>query len=252
MKKLLRKTAYLSAMLLVLSSCKKDEDAPEANSEPFQATHMKFDGKNDFLNMSGPLSGITDFTFEAKFLTKSEDTDYRRIIGWGGFDLEIVDQNGVVKVYYDGTWKTTTGTGIRDDQWHHVAVARDATSLIVYLDGAQVHESGGAVSIDFDGLMAVGGKSSGGETWKGSIDEVRVWNIARSLSEIRTSINSELLGTETGLQLYYDFNQMSSDTLAIDRTVNENDGDFGGAGSDGSTDPSFSKEAQNNITLTSI
>ena len=251
MKKLLRKIAYSLTILLVLSACKKDEDAPDANTEPFLATHLKFDGKNDFLNVSGPISGVTDFTIEAKFLTKSEDTGYRRIIGWGGFDLEIVDQNGTIKVYYNGTWKTTTGTGIRDGQWHHVAVTRDATSLVVYLDGAQVFEGTG-VSIDFDGLMAVGGKSSGGETWKGSIDEVRVWNVARSWSEIRAAVNTELEGTETGLQLYYDFNQMSSDTSAIDRTVNEHDGDFGGEGSDNSSDPSFSKQAQNDVALVPV
>ncbi|MCP4102942.1 MAG: LamG domain-containing protein [Lentisphaerae bacterium] len=41
----------------------------------------------------------------------------------------------------------------------------------------------------------------------GSIDEVRVWNIARTQEEIQASMNSTLAGNETGLAGYWQFNE---------------------------------------------
>ena len=43
--------------------------------------------------------------------------------------------------------------------------------------------------------------------WSGSLDEVRIWNIARSGAEISADMNVNLSGAESGLVLYYDFNQ---------------------------------------------
>lgn len=41
----------------------------------------------------------------------------------------------------------------------------------------------------------------------GSIDELRVWNVARSTAEIQGVMNTELNGDESGLVAYYTFNQ---------------------------------------------
>ena len=58
------------------------------------------------------------------------------------------------------------------------------------------------------------------------MDDVRIWNVARTQTEIQTNMNTELAGTETGLKAYYLFNQGISSgnnttiTSVTDKTAN--------------------------------
>ena len=38
-------------------------------------------------------------------------------------------------------------------------------------------------------------------------DDLRIWSVARSASEIQSNMNYELSGNETGLHVYFPFNQ---------------------------------------------
>ncbi len=62
----------------------------------------------------------------------------------------------------------------------------------------------------------------------GIIDEVRIWNIALSDSEIQTTMNQTLSGNEPGLAGCWDFDEGMGTTTA-DKTVNGNDGTINGA-----------------------
>ena len=53
----------------------------------------------------------------------------------------------------------------------------------------------------------IDGYPGGGYNFAGNIDEVRVWNVAKTAEQISGSKNCELQGTETGLIAYYKFNQ---------------------------------------------
>jgi hypothetical protein len=44
----------------------------------------------------------------------------------------------------------------------------------------------------------------------GSIDEVRLWNFARTQAEVQADMRHELMGSESGLIAYYNFNQGAS------------------------------------------
>lgn len=46
---------------------------------------------------------------------------------------------------------------------------------------------------------------------RGLLDEVRIWSTARSQTEIRANMNTALNGTEPGLMVYYNFDEMASD-----------------------------------------
>ena len=60
--------------------------------------------------------------------------------------------------------------------------------------------------------------------FKGKMDEVRIWNIARTEAEIQASMNTSLTGNEAGLVGYWNFD----DGTAKDLTANGNDGEFKG------------------------
>jgi hypothetical protein len=57
----------------------------------------------------------------------------------------------------------------------------------------------------------------------GSIDEVRIWNIARSEEQIQSTMNQPLRGNEAGLVGYWRLDQVVGNAI-YDATGNGNDG----------------------------
>src|SRR5262249_38758389 len=66
-----------------------------------------------------------------------------------------------------------------------------------------------------------------GMHWSGKIDEVRVWNVARSQAEIQAGMNTALTGGEAGLAGSWRFGEGAGATVA-DQTANHTDGTLGG------------------------
>ena len=65
------------------------------------------------------------------------------------------------------------------------------------------------------------------------IDEVRIWNIARTESEINNNISSELSLPQTGLVAYYKFNQgISGGNNSTETNLTDETGDNNGTLSD--------------------
>ncbi len=91
--------------------------------------------------------------------------------------------------------------------WYHVAVTYNATTGVMnlYKNGVQV-ASAASVANYTETLQQIG-TFSGGNFFNGAIDEVRLWNVARSGADILTTMNCALNGTEAGLIAYYNFNQ---------------------------------------------
>ena len=65
--------------------------------------------------------------------------------------------------------------------------------------------------------------STAARFFQGSIDEVRLWNVARSDADIKANMTKKLIGNESGLVGYWRFDETSG-TLMNDETSNNNDG----------------------------
>jgi hypothetical protein len=83
-------------------------------------------------------------------------------------------------------------------------------------------------------------------TINGDIDEVRIWNVARSREQILSTMNESLTGNEPGLVAYYNFNEgvgggnNTGVTTLPDLTRNGHDGQLNNfAGLDGSLGDGF-------------
>lgn len=66
------------------------------------------------------------------------------------------------------------------------------------------------------------------EYFKGELDDIRIWDVVRSQSEIAQNMDKELTGTETGLVAYYKFDEPIGSLLLHDATPNHNDGQLYG------------------------
>lgn len=123
---------------------------------------------------------------------------------------------------------STTAAAITWGVWQHVAVTWDGTVAHIYVNGVE-QASGGSVSLvssTANGLIGAfrgTGKTPYSDFFQGTMDEVRIWNVARTQEELRDAMHIQLIGTESGLQAYYRFSEGSGTTTA-DLAGNDNNG----------------------------
>lgn len=190
---------------------------------------LDFDGVDDYVDAgSGINLANNSFTIEAWVKRGSNDTrDY--LFGHG--------TNAFTNNYLHIGWKTTTMVfafygndlnGITNDtslNWHHWAFTYDAgtNDRKMYKDGVLVASD--VASADYQGAgNFLIGNTLIGHPHDGIIDDVRVWDHARTVAEINTDMDSCLTGTEPGLLVFYDFSEGTGSSTSTDKTGNGNDG----------------------------
>ncbi|TNE80962.1 MAG: T9SS type A sorting domain-containing protein [Bacteroidetes bacterium] len=105
---------------------------------------------------------------------------------------------------------SVTGTSILPvGEWIHIAGTYDGTSVRLYVNGIQEGlASYNQTLIAANGELKIGGGiNNGTEYFRGSIADVRLWNRAKTATEIQLQMNDKLVGTEAGLVANYQFNE---------------------------------------------
>ena len=111
----------------------------------------------------------------------------------------------------------TVNTALSDGNWHFLTGLRNSNTLKVYLDGKLVSSAVGSntsppININNNIPLYIGSVAQVQEKYKqfnGELDELRIWNRALSQSEIQTTMNQSLSGTESGLVGYYTFSDQN-------------------------------------------
>jgi hypothetical protein len=107
------------------------------------------------------------------------------------------------------------GGEVIPNQWYHIAGVQDvdAGMIRIYVNGEPAGSKvlqGSGVSSDsplFIGGRNLFGSGKSGEGFIGLIDEVRIWNTARSAADIKGNIYRRLSGQEPGLIGYWRFDE---------------------------------------------
>ena len=197
---------------------------------------LDFDGTNDYVEINAVSGEITStFTIECwlQFVTTTSHKMIWAINDQNGINNQLVfgvrSDNKLCVWHYNGSVNTALTTGstiLNENFWYHVSVVVSGGNVNVYLDGVIEATASKFVTILGTDLFSIGQEWDGSNTseeYKGKIDEFRVWNTARTETEIRQNMYQELNGNESGLVAYYKFNETSG-TTANDETVNNNDG----------------------------
>ncbi|MDI1356533.1 MAG: T9SS type A sorting domain-containing protein [bacterium] len=180
---------------------------------------LNFDGVDDVVavpNISG--FGSSDFTIEswAKFnavqLEASPTIISNKVAGPIGITL-FMNNSGNGFIYLDlanltNTFFPISTMDVRDNAWHHYAVTRTGNLYTTYFDGVNTSSFTAAVTITNTGQFQLGYNSQNVFSHMvGSIDEVRVWNLARTSCDISLYKNVEIATTAGSLLANYHFNQ---------------------------------------------
>ncbi|NRB49174.1 MAG: LamG domain-containing protein [Saprospiraceae bacterium] len=185
------------------------------NKKPETASNnaLHLDGTKDYVDARATSTGLPQGreprTMEA--WVKTTQTSIGNFISWGRranhMRNSMAIRNG--KLAYIGQYLDFTGkTTINDGEWHHVAMSYDGENWAIYVDG-KADGANGADPKTTDQNLKIGNlpEPHNGEYFDGTMDELRVWNVARTADEIVASMNTELTGKEAGLVAYYNFNQ---------------------------------------------
>jgi Concanavalin A-like lectin/glucanases superfamily/Bacterial Ig-like domain len=142
---------------------------------------------------------------------------------WWGITRGIF--NGQDRIWffnYDGNMDQI-GMSYTPGEWMHVALVHDNGILKVYKNGVQISAiPSGTTQQPSTGALPVlylGGAIINSEriyTFLGQIDEVRLWNVARTTDEINADMQRLLTGSEPGLAAYYQMSDGAGLTLTDD------------------------------------
>lgn len=93
--------------------------------------------------------------------------------------------------------------------WYHIAGTYDGSYVRYYVNGCLVIQQAASGNLVQNNLLTgIGNRTSdGGEQFFGEIDELRIWNVARTETEIKANMfDLPNPTTQTGLLAYYKFN----------------------------------------------
>lgn len=216
---------------------------------------LDFDGINDFVRVpdSNSLDLSNGMTIEAWI--KSNSTDGARVIVSKWKDQSPRDHSYIFKDHnnsdklrielsksdhndladLEGTNPIVTGN------WIHAATTYDMSNVRLFYNGAQdrvglPNTGGGLTRNSLTDLLI--GNVNGGEVFDGLIDEVRIWNYARSQQDLQDNMLYALNGDESGLVGYWNFDEGNGQT-AHDLSFYLNHGQLGSTSGGDSNDPQW-------------
>ncbi len=182
---------------------------------------LDFDGSNDYISFAQGVSSATQFTYESWIYVK-EHQCWERIFDFGNGPSQTIflSSSAFCEGYLRFAMNIGAGEHVLDAPdatiptytWTHVAVTINGDTAKIYVNGALAATN---PSFVYNPAMLGTtinnwiGKSQfiADNYFNGRIDEVRLWNVARTQEEIVTNMHTPLSGTESGLMVYQKFDQ---------------------------------------------
>ena len=211
---------------------------------------LSLDGSNDLVTF-GPVASLNEHTFEAWVNPGTT--------GGGGFVVQNTGSGpacgaGIylhhrpvskqVCYVFDPSGCGTSGTSVCTDgpvldEWIHVAGTYDGISQRLFVNGELVAVEANPSSFPSTSYLRAGTYyffSGGQQYFSGLLDELRIWDHARSPEEIIATVHVPLTGSEPGLRSYWKFNE-GSGQIVNDSSPGGDTGVLGTSSGAQSTDP---------------
>ncbi len=140
--------------------------------------------------------------------------------GGNGYGVYLTDGGEEARIRFRPTDRTgrhiTSDRGIRADEWTHIAVVYNDGTSQIYINGELDRENVsssrriGSTSND----LTLGSNTQLNDQWfQGQIDELKIWDRRRSVTEIISDYNRPLWGDEEGLAGYWRFDASAGNRI---------------------------------------
>ncbi len=221
---------YLTGLAIVLPQMAFAQGAGKA---------LNFDGTNDYVDCGNDasLNPTTAITIEA--WVKTAESKTARIAEKGDWDGHGIYQDkwngwkGAIHIDGGNGYSIKWNKGVPTfNQWYHIALTYDGSALRLYVDGVEknnISPVNGNLRINSRDFT-IGSNGGAQKFFKGTIDEVCIWNVALTEAQIRETmckkINSGNLPSGllwSSLKGYWRFDE-SSETSCTDYSSNGNTG----------------------------
>jgi hypothetical protein len=176
---------------------------------------------------SASLNLTTSFTMEAFVNYSGQNVT---IVDKGNYDYLWslnANNNGNKMGFYmfsTNTWVYSNGA-VPQNTLTHVAITLSSGTITFYINGVASGTASAFTAQDNQPLNIGRQQPTSCQCnhFNGTMDELRIWNIARTQAEIQANMSSSISNSSSGLVAYYKFNEGSGTTTA-DATANGNNG----------------------------
>ena len=220
---------------------------------------LDFDGSNDYVDISNPYTSFSN-SLSVEFWINTSTSTTGPGIGQSSANSDNMSTNvwlmhmnitGTIKfnVNDSGSWRSVTSTSrIDDGDWHHIAGTINSSKVTIYVDGIEEASSNVGISSGItsnsNAIIHLGKdvRWASNRFVNGKIDEGRIWDDVRTQAEITDNMFIALVGTDSNLVAYYNFND-GRGVSVLDLTSNNNNGTM--TNMDATTDWTSSKTLKN-------
>ncbi|MFJ9843532.1 LamG domain-containing protein [Kitasatospora sp. NPDC101155] len=205
------------------------ELVPVTSTEGYAETALRLTGTDPYVDLGDPAAlrfAGKPYSIEAWVKPASAAGP---VLGRSGEYRFGVSANGAVTFSHSGSPTVVVSTEtVPTDTYTHIAATFDGTTAKLCVNGQEAG-SGALPFTPAAGVHTLAGSNGAGDHFDGDLDELRIWNRARSRTELTEDMNHRLIGNEPGLVADYRFDE-GAGTTAYDQTDNALHGKLPGDG----------------------
>jgi len=177
---------------------------------------LNFDADNDFVKFSGFAIPQNDLTIEAWIKPNSlirTSTIVSGESGISGFNFRVESDGSLLYgEYQQWAYLKSDPNSIHINEWTHVAVTIQDSEAKLYVNGKVVANNTLNTDKASDAIYIGSKKVTGGNPFRGVIDEVRIWSVARTQEELVVNSTNYLDATVSGLVSCWRMNENTGQT----------------------------------------
>lgn len=201
-------TQTLKNLITTFSGC-----APE----PIPGNALKLNGNGDYASTQPLNLNTNNLTLSAWIKPEGQQLDWAGILFCRGGNttsgISLRDDNELRFHWNEGFWDVGTGLYLPDGYWSHVAMVVQPKKITLYVNGNSWSLNDTFDPQGFNAPLDIGLDNCCERYFKGSIDEVKVWNKALTKQEIRAAMHPTSQNDAANLVAYYQFNETQGPIL---------------------------------------
>ncbi|MBV7267754.1 choice-of-anchor D domain-containing protein [Winogradskyella luteola] len=173
--------------------------------------HFDFNGSTKYVDLEDNLDLTGDFTISA-WIKRDVGSNDKSIISKRnsadseGYDFRISSSGNLEMYWYNGSKRTVvSNTTIPIGRWHHVAAVYEGGTISLYIDGVFDNDANlpAPLATSHKAIIGAAGSTTISDFYNGDIDELRIFDIALPLTQLRFGMNQEIESDGTNIRGSY-------------------------------------------------